>query len=212
VIGQGFSAVSIVGDRLFTMDSSDTDEFAISLDAATGRRVWATRVGHIFLNEYGNGPRSTPTVDGDRVVVLGSLGRLSALRASDGGVIWQVELRERLGSDMPTWAFTSAPLIDGERVVIEAKVARLVATADGISAVGREVLPPPLGVDEAMKKPRVRHYDDYRVVAGVQVPFSVYADEALFTREYHFTSVDVNPPLPASLFTYPGRARPRPVR
>jgi outer membrane protein assembly factor BamB len=131
-IGAGFSAVSAVGDRLYTMHAEGGQEFAICLDAATGRKIWSTPVGAIFNNEYGDGPRSTPTVEGDAVYVHGSQGRLAALRLKDGSVIWQVELRQAFEGDLPTWAFTSAPLLIGDLLIIESggKGARAVAAFD----------------------------------------------------------------------------------
>ena len=131
-IGAGFSAVSVVGDRLYTMHAEGGQEFAICLDAATGRKIWSAPIGAIFNNEYGDGPRSTPTVEGDVAYVHGSQGRLAALKVSDGSVIWQVELRQTFEGDLPTWAFTSAPLLIDDMVVIESggKGARAVAAFD----------------------------------------------------------------------------------
>jgi len=131
-IGAGFSAVSVVGDRLYTMHAEGGQEFAICLDAATGRKIWSTPIGAIFNNEYGDGPRSTPTVEGDVAYVHGSQGRLAALKLGDGSVIWQVELRQAFEGDLPTWAFTSAPLLIGDMVIIESggKGARAVAAFD----------------------------------------------------------------------------------
>ncbi len=128
-IGPGFSAVSVVGDRLYTMHAEGAQEFALCLDAATGKKIWSTGVGAIFNNEYGDGPRSTPTVEGDTVFVHGSQGRLAALKIADGSVLWQVELRQAFEGDLPTWAFTSAPLVIGDMVIIESggKGARAVA-------------------------------------------------------------------------------------
>ena len=128
-IGAGFSAVSVVGDRLYTMHAEGGQEFAICLDAGTGRKIWSTQIGAIFNNEYGDGPRSTPTVEGDVAYVHGSQGRLAALKLADGSTIWQVELRQAFEGDLPTWAFTSAPLLMGDVVIIESggKGARAVA-------------------------------------------------------------------------------------
>ena len=45
----------------------------------------------------------------------------------------------------------------------------------------------------AYERPRSWHYDDYRPVAGVMVPFWVYAEEPIFNREYIFETIDANP-------------------
>jgi outer membrane protein assembly factor BamB len=118
-IGAGFSAISVVGDRLYTMDSDAQQEYALCVDARTGQRIWRVAMGRLFEEANGNGPRSTPTIDGDRVFVLGSRGRLAALRAHSGEVIWQLELQTTFESQLPTWAFTTAPLVDGNRLLVE---------------------------------------------------------------------------------------------
>ncbi len=58
------------------------------------------------------------------------------------------------------------------------------------------------------QKPQIIHYDDYRAVGGVQVPFSVQIDEALFSREYRFEAMEANPPLADNLFTPPANVKP----
>lgn len=118
-IGEGYSSVAAVGGRLYTMDSDDKTEFALCLEAATGKEVWRTPVGPKFLDELGNGPRTTPTLDGGTVYVLGAKGMLAALKAADGAKIWEVDLPATFGSKVPTWGYSSSPLIDGDLLVME---------------------------------------------------------------------------------------------
>lgn len=118
-IGDGFAALSIVDGSLYTMDADDENEYAISFDTETGKERWRVAVGALFENDYGDGPRSTPTIDGDRVYVLGSRGRLSALEATTGETIWSVEASEAFGSKLPVWAFTSAPIVEGDLLIAE---------------------------------------------------------------------------------------------
>ncbi len=58
------------------------------------------------------------------------------------------------------------------------------------------------------QKPLVIHYDDYRVVGGVRIPFRVQIDELLFSREYRFDSMEANPPLADTLFSPPADVKP----
>jgi outer membrane protein assembly factor BamB len=118
-IGAGYSSISVVGDRLFTMDSDGGHEFVVALDTATGREVWRVEVGDLFENDYGNGPRSTPTHADGVLYAMSSLGRLSALSAENGEELWRRELREEFGSALPNWAFATSPLVLGEAVIVE---------------------------------------------------------------------------------------------
>lgn len=118
-IGDGFSALSIVDDVIYTLDADTENEYAVSFDAKSGAERWRVPIGKLFKNDYGDGPRSTPTVDGDRVYVLGSRGRLSALDAASGSTLWAVEAAEAFESKLPVWAFTSAPIVEGDLLIAE---------------------------------------------------------------------------------------------
>jgi outer membrane protein assembly factor BamB len=118
-IGEGFSGIAVRGDRLFTMALDGENETALCLRAADGERVWATAVGPKFVEEFGNGPRSTPAVDGERDYTLSSTGKLHALAASDGKVVWEHDLVAEFASRVPQRGFSPSPLLDGDVVLIE---------------------------------------------------------------------------------------------
>src|SRR5262245_23248482 len=74
-LGVGFSSVSVVGNRIYTMGDSGEFSFVHALDAAEkGKIVWSTRIGK--PGDDHPRTRSTPTVDGDRVYALGQWGDL----------------------------------------------------------------------------------------------------------------------------------------
>jgi outer membrane protein assembly factor BamB len=56
-------------------------------------------------------------VDGDRVYVIGSRGRLVCADAAKGEVVWQKELTKDFGGKPGGWAYTESPLIDGDVLV-----------------------------------------------------------------------------------------------
>ena len=95
-------------------------ERMLSLDESTGRvlwtREWEANYGGM-LDTWAIGPAATPTVDGDRVYVLGRAGTLSCLNAETGDVVWQKDYVKDYGAEMPTWGFTGAPLVDGNRLI-----------------------------------------------------------------------------------------------
>jgi outer membrane protein assembly factor BamB len=116
-LGKGFSSVSLVDDRIFTMGDRDGGEFAICLNRADGKQMWSTRIGDEWEPNGYSGPRCTPTVDGDRVYVLGPHGDLVCLATKDGKIIWHRQLRDELGGAVPNWGYCESPLVDGDRVV-----------------------------------------------------------------------------------------------
>ncbi len=155
-IGEGYSAVSIAGGRLYTMyaeappepepaaegeDSGAAEEaapvgdepaegeaaaeaekpkteYAAAFDAATGDELWRTAIGERIVTQFGNGPRSTPTVDGDTVYVLGAHGEMAAVAAADGAKHWQVDFAETFGSNRPYWGYSTSALVEGDLLLV----------------------------------------------------------------------------------------------
>jgi outer membrane protein assembly factor BamB len=115
--GIGYSGPAVVGDRVYVLGADEKAEFALALDAHTGKKVWFTEIGAFYKNSYGSGPRSTPTVDGDVLFVLGANGDLACLEAATGAKRWSVSLTKDLGGQQPNWGYSESPLVDGDRVI-----------------------------------------------------------------------------------------------
>ncbi len=95
-------------------------ERAIALDEANGRILWTREweANYSGLETiFAVGPRATPTVDGNRVYVLGTMGNLLALDVGDGRVLWQKDFVKDFDASVPSWGMTSAPLVDGDRLI-----------------------------------------------------------------------------------------------
>ncbi|HSQ54470.1 MAG TPA: PQQ-binding-like beta-propeller repeat protein, partial [Gemmata sp.] len=94
-LGGGDSAPSIANGKLFGMGSRGGDEVVWCLSEKDGKEVWATKLGPAFqqrMPQSKEGPGCTPTVDGERLYVLGMGGDLACLQLNDGKVLWQLNL------------------------------------------------------------------------------------------------------------------------
>jgi outer membrane protein assembly factor BamB len=114
--GQGYSAFAVVGGKLFTLGTREGSEILIALDANKGTELWTAKLGGILDNKWGDGPRGTPTVDGDKIYALGGDGTLVAVQAKDGKELWRTTMAE-LGGKRPGWGYTESILVDGQQVV-----------------------------------------------------------------------------------------------
>ncbi|MEO6244650.1 MAG: PQQ-binding-like beta-propeller repeat protein, partial [Opitutaceae bacterium] len=114
--GNGYSGPAIANGKLFTIGTRDGSEILLVLDAATGKELSITKLGPILDNNWGDGPRGTPCVDGDRVYVLSGPGNLACISLANGKVIWQVTMKS-LGGGIPKWGYTESVLVDGPRVL-----------------------------------------------------------------------------------------------
>lgn len=118
--GMGFSGPSVVGERLFTMGGSEDAEFVLAVDLKTQKELWKAKVGKLFSHgQWGDGPRSTPTVDGGLVYALGSYGDLVCVHAEDGKEVWRKSLVADLGGKMMSeWGYSESPLVDGDMLIV----------------------------------------------------------------------------------------------
>jgi len=117
-LGQGYSSVSIVGDRLYTMGDLELDgkesQYVMAFDLNTHGRLWTTRVG----NPHGDGSRCTPTVDDGLVYAIGTDGDLVCVEAADGKLVWKKNFGDDFGGKMMSgWRYSESPLVDGDKMV-----------------------------------------------------------------------------------------------
>jgi outer membrane protein assembly factor BamB len=122
-LGTGFSSVAVAGSRIYTMGDQGDAQYLLGLDRSDGHLLWKTKVGPAWDDEY-LGPRSTPTVDGNRVYALSTEGDLYCVENSTGKVIWQRNLPADFAGVMQSykgtyqWKFSESPLVDGEKLII----------------------------------------------------------------------------------------------
>jgi hypothetical protein len=130
-VGEGQSSPVVAKGRLFVMGRQGGKEVCWCLDARSGKMLWK----HDYECPYkpadasaGQGPKSTPTVDGDRVYMLGVAGMLHCFAFKDGAVLWKHDLhREFWGAARDQWGddawstccgAAAAPLVDETRVLL----------------------------------------------------------------------------------------------
>jgi outer membrane protein assembly factor BamB len=118
--GRGYSSFAVSNNRLYTMGLRGDREYVIAFDVATGKEVWATANGKAFRNDRGDGPRGTPTVDGDKLYALGGNGDLSCLEARTGRTVWTMNVLEKFGGSNIVWGISESPLVVGDKLLVNA--------------------------------------------------------------------------------------------
>src|SRR5207248_3357970 len=114
-VGTGWSSLAIVGKRIFTLGDFAKECHLVCLDRDNGKVLWSTKIGG---SRAGDGPRSTPTVEGDRVYGLSNAGQLACLNVETGDIVWKKDYTlDFKGKSMAAWHFCESVLIDGDRVV-----------------------------------------------------------------------------------------------
>ncbi len=127
----GFSSFAVSGGKAFTVVSQNvggvSQEVVAGLDAASGRALWATPIGIAKYghnggnsgakgNDGGDGPRTTPTVDGDNVYALSADLVLVCIDAARGQKKWARDIMKEHAGVNITWKNAASPVIDGDLI------------------------------------------------------------------------------------------------
>ncbi len=122
-VGIGHSAVSVAGDRAYTMGNADATDTVYSIEAATGKIAWKysypcnEKVG---IKDY-DGPFATPTVADGVVYAISRKGDVLALNAKSGKLVWGRNIVQDDGVKTPRFGgLAGSPLVWGDKLVLNA--------------------------------------------------------------------------------------------
>jgi hypothetical protein len=118
--GAGYSSFAVSGGKLYTVGARGPTEYVMAFNAADGRKVWETKIGNRFSNDMGDGPRGTPTVEGNRLYVSGGSGDVAAIDATTGKPVWAINVLQQFGGSNIRWGFSESPLVLADRILINA--------------------------------------------------------------------------------------------
>lgn len=129
-LGEGHSAITVDGGRLYTMYRPlgllamvrrSQEEVITALDASTGTTVWEhwypSPTSGIDFSE-GAGPHATPLVTADRVFAAGSWKDLFALNKANGQVVWSHNLIKEYGAPGPDRGYACSPLLYNGTIIV----------------------------------------------------------------------------------------------
>ena len=106
---------------MVTQEQREKSEAVVCYEAETGKQVWEQLIESRFFEALGGlGPRATPTISKGSIYAMGAEGWLLKLDATNGEVVWKVDLRKVADRETPMWGFSSSPLVDSGIVSIHA--------------------------------------------------------------------------------------------
>ncbi len=128
----GFSSFTVSHGRAFSLVQRSIDsanqEVCVALNADTGKELWAVPLGVAKYdgggdsgtsdNKGGDGPRSTPTVDGEKVYAFSGRLVLYCLEAVTGKTIWKMDLIAEHAGQNIRWQNAASPMIDGDLIFV----------------------------------------------------------------------------------------------
>jgi outer membrane protein assembly factor BamB len=117
-LGEGYGSLAIRGERIYVQGTSESKSTVFCLNRADGKQIWSVAFGPRLDQDKGNGPRGTPTLDGDRLYVLTENGDLACLKEKDGSSVWSKNILKEFGGSNPRWLVSESPLIDGDKLIV----------------------------------------------------------------------------------------------
>lgn len=133
-IHRGYAGPSVADGKVFVFDRkmvdgkampksaferglTPGDERLLCLDANSGAVLWEMSEPVDYTVSYAAGPRTTPTIDGDRVYTIGAEGNLHCRSVGDGALLWSKDFKELPGARTPVWGYAASPLIEGDLLI-----------------------------------------------------------------------------------------------
>ena len=117
-LGAGYGSVSIEGEQILVQGTVGKKSAVFCLNPANGSIVWQTPLGKMLKHNKGNGPRGTPTIEGDDVYALSEAGDLARLNRADGKVVWRRNILKDYKAKNIGWKLSESPLIHGEKLIV----------------------------------------------------------------------------------------------
>jgi len=122
-LGEGYSAVSVDGNAIYTMYRVLNDEVVLAADADTGKTIWEYRYEARFRPgmgmENGSGPHATPLVTESGVYAIGILGNLVCLNKKTGKLVWSHNLYSEFHGTFFDRGYAPSPVAYQDLVIMK---------------------------------------------------------------------------------------------
>ncbi|MCA9011453.1 MAG: PQQ-binding-like beta-propeller repeat protein, partial [Planctomycetaceae bacterium] len=119
-IGTGYSAPSVLGDRVVVHHREGNREIVSCRDVTTGKEIWAHAYPTTYEDPYGynNGPRCSPVLTKERCFTLGAEGILACTSMKDGKPVWETDLRAKFTLPDAFFGVGCSPILDEDRLIV----------------------------------------------------------------------------------------------
>ena len=121
-LGNSYSAPAASGGSLVLFHRIGMEEVVERVDARTGVVSWKQSYPTAYSDQFGynNGPRSSPTIDGNRVYTFGAEGKLTCLDFETGTVVWQRWINQEYEVPQNFFGVGTAPVIENDLILLNA--------------------------------------------------------------------------------------------
>jgi len=118
-VGGGFAGVAVTKETVVLFHREDDEEVVEALDAMTGTPKWKAGSKTSFSTGFSDdqGPRCTPVIHGERVIVFGAQGVLRCLDLKSGNRVWQRATHAEFKAKEGYFGAGSTPIVIGDKIL-----------------------------------------------------------------------------------------------
>ena len=131
-IGSGYSGIAVADGRLVTVSAEGDRHHLTAYDIENGNALWHFDLAEIYKGHDGShdGPIATPLIADGRVFALDPRGRLVAVSAKSGELIWETNLAEDHEIAKPHYGFGGSPILEDGVLILGFGEGKTVAGLD----------------------------------------------------------------------------------
>ncbi len=120
VVGTGYSAPSVRGDRLVLHHRIDDEELTQCMNPGTGAVLWTYKADSNFRDPYGynNGPRCSPLLSDKHCYTLGAAGHLACVELATGKKVWDRDLLKDFKVPRAFFGVGCTPILEGNKLIV----------------------------------------------------------------------------------------------
>jgi len=111
----GYSSPILYEGNIFISGKRQDEDVLTKLDMQ-GNILWETVYGKAWNQSFPE-TRSTPTIEKDRIYIMGGLGTVVCMDTEKGEILWQVNTHEEHGGEFHRWGMTESLLLTDKAVI-----------------------------------------------------------------------------------------------
>lgn len=116
-LGKGYSSISVAAGKIYVSGMTADEMGHVYVLGLDGKQQADIPYAKETIDKQAQGPRSTPSIDGNRIYLLSGLGVLYCLDADKKATLWQVNILDKFQGEMNSWTLAESPLLDGNNVI-----------------------------------------------------------------------------------------------
>lgn len=113
--GKGYSQPVVANNIIYVTGIKSNTQDVLSAFDMQGKLLWESEYGLAWAHSYPD-TRSTPTIENNRIYLIGGQGMVSCLDAKTGKIIWQKDAHTKYSGQFHRWGVSESVLLTEKAV------------------------------------------------------------------------------------------------